>query len=274
MSELAFIDSAGVAIINQNLSAMINSHGINTSTHSDIRQKIDEIKTDYLPLTGGVINGNLKIANEHISIKNEGHGAVNFLNSDESSFGAINYNGETGVVSLDISKGPTTTDGSPLSTTYDFPEADGNNYKVLTSKNVSYGNSLPTSAEEGDIFFLTTKSDYSEEEIATGDTWIDGRMIYSRYFTFSPSGTGSWQNYDTGLTADLAWLDLGKSFFLYNGISFPLSFYQTSTGYCLSEVTQSTATANVIVQCKVSVSPCTAYFRLCYVKAADYSIVE
>lgn len=91
--------------------------------------------------------------------------------------------------------------------------------------------------------YLNKISSYSEEEVKTNATWIDGKPIYKRTFVFDVvSGT----NYTQQIANDFetAWIG-GESFVLNERNSTkPVNAYESSTYYIRAEFGQISTSPN------------------------------
>lgn len=82
---------------------------------------------------------------------------------------------------------------------------------------------------------ITNLSTYSTEEVKTGEKWIDGKPIYKKTFTITPTSTSQTTYKHNIANVDVIWLD-GDSFLHVGNASIPANYFRNSSVYIYTHV--------------------------------------
>ena len=106
---------------------------------------------------------------------------------------------------------------------------------------------------------------YSTEEVKTGEYWIDGKPIYRKVITITPTTTDQIVVNHNIANVDKIWLS-NKSFLDIDGVGLPVNYYRNADTFIWAHVSIDNC------QCKVSAPGWlnkTMYFVVEYTKTTD-----
>lgn len=82
---------------------------------------------------------------------------------------------------------------------------------------------------------INNLSTYSEEEIKTGEYWIDGKPIYRKVITTTPTNTESNVVEHNISNVDKIWIS-DKSFLYVGGTSLPVNYYRDTNTFIWAHI--------------------------------------
>lgn len=98
---------------------------------------------------------------------------------------------------------------------------------------------------------LKASSTYSEEEICTGETWIDGKPIYRKTFVFTDALSSPTTEIPHNIeNVEKIWVDTSNSYFHQGSSYYPVTYAQYPSG--LDAVTTLASTVNMVFNVQTS----------------------